>query len=110
MSEWSPYSGPPVVCVLCGRVQDRETGEVFATEFECGTCRVKRQNINWISVNDRLPPDGVTVLVWGDGPSTAALEKGTWFCMFEGSVAWDGEYTIVPWGVTHWAEIEGPQI
>lgn len=70
-----------------------------------------RHGINWISVDDRLPPPGVTVLVWSaKGPSTAQLEAGFWYAVIEGEGVCThiGDLATAD-GVTHWAKIKGPQ-
>jgi len=70
--------------------------------------------INWISVDDRMPPTGVTVLVWNGSASTAEWDPtcgGVWWAVADSDavyVVFGVAVTLA--NVTHWAEVQGPEV
>lgn len=80
--------------------------------------------MNWIAVNDRLPPHGEPVLTESyDGPATAVYMKGHWYLWSQDEIAKEGynkpcgmgccsefveEDKELEWTPTHWCEIQSP--
>tara|TARA_R110000851_G_scaffold101313_1_gene217394 strand:+ start:557 stop:862 length:306 start_codon:yes stop_codon:yes gene_type:complete len=59
----------------------------------------------WISVDDRLPEDCVTVLVHG-GCAHYSKANGKWYTMMERLN--NGDYRQISWIVTHWMPLPTP--
>ncbi len=60
--------------------------------------------VEWISVEDRLPEVGVTVLV--SGGCAMVGHDGKWLSLMEQYE--DGEYREIQWNVTHWRSLPRP--
>ena len=63
--------------------------------------------VNWINVEDRLPPIGNRndrVLVWSSGQSREEPYEFAWLSADGRWLIFDLEYDIEIEGVTHWAE------
>ncbi|HEY8386511.1 MAG TPA: DUF551 domain-containing protein [Porticoccaceae bacterium] len=75
--------------------------------------------VAWIPVSERLPEDGVPVLLWvqyGDAPVVASRNEGKWFAEIEylevscGAFCYGGSVSVRfdDWEPTHWQPLPEP--
>ena len=89
----------PIDCI----VYDQAAGEKMAERITDLQQQLKQRE--WISVDDRLPEDCVTVLVHG-GCAHYSKANGKWYTMMERLN--NGDYRQISWIVTQWMPLPTP--